>query len=187
MKKIISNPIFTFILGALICGTTGVVASTLMASNIAYTPKDSSWGVNNVEAAIDSLKISKTSDNYSTDEKVVGTWIDGKPLYQKTIIVTNQSKYTTNYAYSETIIVDNNIDTLVKNDGVVELNYGDHIKHSLPWYQTWTENNNIVNCLLEWNNTNKTLYIKTRLQNGIWYDINELKFIVNIKYTKTTD
>ena len=26
--------------------------------------------------------------DYSTDEKVVGTWIDGKPLYQKTIIGT---------------------------------------------------------------------------------------------------
>ena len=28
--------------------------------------------------------------NYSTDEQVIGTWIDGKPLYQKTIIVTHQ-------------------------------------------------------------------------------------------------
>lgn len=25
------------------------------------------------------------SDYYSTDEKVVGVWIDGKPLYQKTV------------------------------------------------------------------------------------------------------
>lgn len=28
-----------------------------------------------------------TSDYYSTDEKVIGRWIDGKPLYQKTIEV----------------------------------------------------------------------------------------------------
>ena len=26
--------------------------------------------------------------NYSTDEQVVGTWIDGKPLYQKTVAIT---------------------------------------------------------------------------------------------------
>ena len=55
MKKVIKNPLFTFILGILICGTTGVLASTLMASNISYTPKDSTWKVNNVEDAIDDL------------------------------------------------------------------------------------------------------------------------------------
>lgn len=27
--------------------------------------------------------------NYSTEEQVVGTWIDGKPIYQKTIIINN--------------------------------------------------------------------------------------------------
>lgn len=29
--------------------------------------------------------VSNLSLNFSTDEKVVGTWIDGKPLYQKTV------------------------------------------------------------------------------------------------------
>ena len=29
------------------------------------------------------------SDHYSTDEKVVGVWTDGKPLYQKTIVKNN--------------------------------------------------------------------------------------------------
>lgn len=33
-----------------------------------------------------------TSDYYSTDEKVIGRWIDGKPLYQKTV---NVDVYTT--------------------------------------------------------------------------------------------
>ena len=28
------------------------------------------------------------SDSYSTDEKVVGVWLDGKPLYQKTFATT---------------------------------------------------------------------------------------------------
>ena len=31
------------------------------------------------------------SINYSTDEQIVGTWIDGKPLYQKTITGTTPS------------------------------------------------------------------------------------------------
>lgn len=29
------------------------------------------------------------ANNFSTDEKVIGTWTDGKPLYQKTFIFTN--------------------------------------------------------------------------------------------------
>lgn len=84
--KIIKNPVFMFILGVVTCTITTVLASSLIASNISYTPQDKTWGVTNVGAALDSLMLSKTSDNYSTDEKVVGTWIDGKPLYQKTFI-----------------------------------------------------------------------------------------------------
>ena len=43
-------------------------------------------------------KYTKTTDSpvaigidtdYSTEEKIVGTWIDGKPLYQKTIVINN--------------------------------------------------------------------------------------------------
>ena len=56
MKKIIKNPIFTFILGAILFGgTTGVLAATLLASNIKYTPKDKTWKVDNVKDAIDDL------------------------------------------------------------------------------------------------------------------------------------
>lgn len=33
--------------------------------------------------------------DYSTDEKVVGTWIDGKPLYQRTVKITNLSQIST--------------------------------------------------------------------------------------------
>ncbi len=56
MKKIIKNPILTFILGAVIfSGITGVVATTILASNISYTPKDSASKVKNVQDAIDEL------------------------------------------------------------------------------------------------------------------------------------
>ena len=34
-------------------------------------------------------------DNYSTEEQVVGTWIDGKPLYRKVVIIDNPSNKTT--------------------------------------------------------------------------------------------
>lgn len=56
MRKIIKNPIFTFILGALIFGgIIGVSAYTILANDIGYTPKDSTWEVDNVKDAIDDL------------------------------------------------------------------------------------------------------------------------------------
>ena len=53
---IFKNPIFTFVLGAIIFGGIGtVVAATILAKDVTYPPKDTSWKVSNVEDAIDSL------------------------------------------------------------------------------------------------------------------------------------
>lgn len=35
-----------------------------------------------------------SGDDYSTDEKVIGTWIDGAPLYRKVCIVTGNGSNT---------------------------------------------------------------------------------------------
>ena len=51
MKKTVLGIVIGIVIGA----TTTVVASTLLASNIAYTPKDSTWKVNNVSEALDEL------------------------------------------------------------------------------------------------------------------------------------
>lgn len=74
MKKIIINPIFTFILGALIFGgIVGVSAYTIFANDIGYTPKDSTWkksngeDITNVKEAIDELY---TKTNSSSLNKI---------------------------------------------------------------------------------------------------------------------
>ena len=60
MKKVIKNPIFTFILGILISGAT-VYAASYAAKDISFTPKDSAWkksngeDITNVKDAIDEL------------------------------------------------------------------------------------------------------------------------------------
>ena len=90
MKKIIKtnlNIIVAILIAVIVSsGITGVAAYTLLSNHIEYEPADSAWKVSNVEEALDSLYIAKTGNNYSTEERVVGTWIDGKPVYQKTII-----------------------------------------------------------------------------------------------------
>ena len=84
MKNILKNNFVWMVIGMAICGGT-VLASNYIASDIVYTPSDSSWKVSNVAEAINSIELSKVSTNYSTEERVVGTWVDGKPLYQKTV------------------------------------------------------------------------------------------------------
>ena len=84
-KKQMKKFLVAIISTAVVFGTIGVAAGSYTAKQIIYRPSDTTWKVSNVSDAIDSIKYNKTSDNYSTEEKVVGTWIDGKPLYQKTI------------------------------------------------------------------------------------------------------
>lgn len=55
MKRIIKNPIFTFILGIILTSSITVVAYTTLAKDIGYTPKDNTWEVDNVKDAIDQL------------------------------------------------------------------------------------------------------------------------------------
>ena len=98
-KKIILKGmiIFTFV-GVIFGSIAGVAAYTYNAKDIEYTPSDRTWNVQNVSDAITSLKSGApgSSVNYSEEEQVVGTWIDGKPLYQKVVSGTSGSKNTWN-------------------------------------------------------------------------------------------
>ena len=49
---------------------------------------------------------------YSTEEKVVGTWIDGRPVYEKTYIGTGASTNSTNYLFDNDI---ENLDVIIEN------------------------------------------------------------------------
>ena len=100
MKKYIKD-ISIFVMGIITATSIGVAAYTISAKEIGYSPKDSSWKVNNVADAIESLKTLKGgSQNYSLDEQVVGTWIDGKPLYQKTLDIGTLSSNDTTFSLS---------------------------------------------------------------------------------------
>ena len=42
----------------------------------------------------------KNGNNYSTDEQVVGTWIDGKPLYRKVLLCTTNTTLSNRNSYN---------------------------------------------------------------------------------------
>ena len=91
MKKIGKSHIFAFVLGAILfSGITGVAAYTMLASDIGYTPEDSTWkksngeDITNVKDAIDELY------NKSNEKIKFGT-----PLYSQNLGDASSNRIST--------------------------------------------------------------------------------------------
>ena len=105
--------------------------------------------------------------NYSTEEKIVGKWIDGKPIYEKVIIIDNPTS-DVDVQYSHGISNFNH----VINTNVVYITNGS-IEYSEPIY---LNSNYARSCAID----STKLYITTKGGNYI-------QLYVTIQYTKTTD
>lgn len=90
MKKIFrKSNIFSFLLGAvLFSGITVVVAATILAKDVSYTPKDNTWKVDNVKDAIDDL-YTKAKPEYTGSFEVT-------PQEYATVIPTKDTILTKN-------------------------------------------------------------------------------------------
>ena len=105
---------------------------------------------------------------YSTEEKIVGTWIDGKPMYRKVLSGTITSG--TNVVDST---INSSVHRLVKVEGVTT--YSDYTnQYSAPWYESST---NYINFSL--NVSGFRIHAGTDFANRIYNLV--------IYYTKTTD
>lgn len=71
------------------------------------TSQDSTWSSEKIADEIDDIEV---LDVYSTtEEKIVGEWIDGKTLYEKTFVISNVSgsgNYNTGVTYDSAFIKD---------------------------------------------------------------------------------
>jgi len=123
-----------------------------------------------------------TNKNYSTEEQVVGTWIDGKPIYRKCIDCTN-SPITTNGVSKEikTDISELEIDTIISNYCILKSNTYNRI---IPYtsvsmgssYVTPSEISTIF-----YSKSDKLLKIRYTVTD------NFNSILAVIEYTKTTD
>jgi len=85
MKKIMKNPIFIFILSAIIFSSMGVViAATILAKDVSYTPNNANWKVDNVGDAIDELY-----SNYKNKISTLETTNENLNVQVKTLTTTN--------------------------------------------------------------------------------------------------
>ena len=103
--------------------------------------------------------------NYSTAEQVVGTWIDGKPLYQKTFSFTLTQNNRSSYGeYPHNIA---NVDTIFATDVSGILNKPRPFTGTAGTIGAWANATSIV------------------VETG--QDRHTYTAVVTLRYTKTTD
>lgn len=101
-----SRPLMAFVdsgssVVKLLSGRDGVTQDTISGVIFQYTKTTDSAATT----------IEQKPTHYSTDEQVVGTWVDGKPIYQKTftnLLITTQGEWV---AFNHNI---NNFDDLIQ-------------------------------------------------------------------------
>ena len=104
---------------------------------------------------------------YSTEEKVVGKWIDGKPIYEKVI-------YIENFIIGNNEVPLENIDTIINYSGnLIFTNYPGY-KRFFPY----TQNNSTAKVVINHYDNTKFVVASAFNCNTIY---------IAIQYTKTTD
>lgn len=114
--------------------------------------------------------INEYCDYYDTNERIVGRWVDGKPLYRKSYKVTSPSALNSStvlFTYSSDIEIQDIDGCILAPDENIPVNF---------YYAT----NNYVSC---WSN-HKKKQIKMVVVNS---DYTSRPAIITILYTKTTD
>jgi hypothetical protein len=153
------------------------------------------WGAQSTRTIYFVIQYTKTTDSaisigsdtdYSTDEKVIGTWIDGKPVYQKTYN-EKVTTYTDN-GYRRMFISSTipNVETIVNCNNV----YLDG-SYNNGWYgSTFASSNTAQGCVLQRNVfaivNSESHELSVRHQSNAGDGLTSVTFLCTVQYTKTT-
>lgn len=119
-----------------------------------------------------------SSHNYSLNEQVVGTWVDGSTVYEKTFVFTPT-------AYDTDINVGSlNIDKLIKREGCFTRRAtATNIQQKDIEYRTETNTYPSYGIMVEFRNNNNAQNIHINVSGYNYTEIIEIRF--TIQYTKT--
>lgn len=121
------------------------------------------------------------SDLYSTDEQLVGRWIDGKPLYQKVIHKTITHTGGRVW-YDIADMTSSNIESIVEVTGVYSFNnFTEWLPISVPRYWNFSDSSAVYSFVQYSASTKKLRYCLSSSAT----ETDDV--VVIIKYTKTTD
>lgn len=119
----------------------------------------------------------KTADVYSTTEQTVGTWVDGKPIYRKTYVVTSPSSGISTEVDTSGL----NIDTLVYIFGMFNSGSGTgSFEAPIPYVEPYDLQNSSINVF--YLHDDSKIYVRKSSANMAL-----ASFHVTVEYTKTTD
>ena len=119
---------------------------------------------------------------YSTDEQVVGTWIDGKPIYQRTLDLIN----VTNTGRSVVDITSWNYETIINMFATILYHAGSatgQIYGRTTQGNSWSGTTNYYFLCIE---PPHNLTIFNAIDNTSGKNVNIYHY-VTVQYTKTTD
>lgn len=144
-----------------------------------YNTVNNTWTWGYLPITTDWSKITNKPDNlesFSTNEQVIGTWIDGKPLYKKTFqtlvpSITDQ--------YTEIDVTSLNIDELVDMNGLIETS---ELYIQFPRFEVIQNVQYFTELMYDFSASTKLLCVRNTNSNYANCNTN-----VTIKYTKTTD
>ena len=152
--------------------TTTITSGLISAGKSINLSKVATPGSNGLMSGADKSKLNNISSavgDYSTTETIVGTWIDGKPIYRRVFNITNPSTSNTNYDF-----VSDSVSNIVRLWGYMLTSDGAQI----PAPQTDSAQTFSVIFL------NQTGYLRGRFS---YASAAPDSAVVIIEYTKTTD
>lgn len=119
----------------------------------------------------------KVLEEYSTTEQIIGRWIDGKPIYRKTVTFTNDT-FVNNTALTTGI---SNLENVVRMECVVK-NRQDNGWRNIPWlYNSGTSYPSAWTGGFFLTSDHKIFFQLGSTLGSIY------KIFATIEYTKTTD
>ena len=125
-------------------------------------------------------------NNYSTEEQVIGTWIDGKPLYQKTIqIPVSIFSSTSGSAGYYSVGVPHNISNLGVTVNIFGQAYGNVVR-PVPFSYGADSPDVSYFASLGINNYGVFIECGTKFRKSV-IDTNTYGAYITVQYTKTTD
>lgn len=155
-------------------GKNNPLNNTVMASGVAYDNTDSGLTATNVQGAVDELNNGLMNvEILSYDERKIGTWVNGKPLYRKGVLI-NSLPNATGSDYPHGI---SNVDTIYTDFGNSVLIF---------------PSGNCTSFNYIGGNNNATVEVQYVSKTVIHIDAHSTdrrsaKAIIFLKYTKTTD
>lgn len=162
------------------------------ANSTSYDNSTSGLEATNVQEAIDELAENSGGSSYSTEERIIGTWIDGKPLYEKTYSYTIsdlKDGTITSSKIAGRFAIDQDFDLIWIESGFIYYPQSGSGTDVLSCNANYPNGSTYIraNIQKQGASTNAFMYLELTYSVSSFYSVRDsLKFFFTLRYTKPT-